>query len=246
MDARDRLAAFRRGDWPWVLGHRGAAALAPENTLAAVRAGRRAGADGIEIDVRATRDGALSVIHDATLARLAARPEHVRDLLLSDLRGARVGGEPIPTLVEVLDEAEGLLVNVELKSDPKAADLAPRVADQLRSRQGDRVLVSSFDPWVLRRLRKVAPEIPTGLLMDPGRPPWLYGAWLRRLAGVRAIHPHTSLCHVAAIARWRAAGLLIVAWTANDAAEVRRLDQLGVDVLIADDPAQARAALRAS
>jgi glycerophosphoryl diester phosphodiesterase len=236
----------RRADRPLVLGHRGAAALAPENTLAAIRAARRAGADGIEIDVRMTRDGALVVLHDLTLERLASRPDRVADAALADLRDVRVRGEPIATLAEALDEAQGLLVNVEIKSDGppwrRLPGLERRVADELRGSGADRVLVSSFDPWVVRRFRRAAPEVPAGLLLEAEEPAWLRRR-PRRVLGACAIHPEVAMCDAGSMARWRAAGLVVVAWTVRSASELLRVDGLEVDAVIADDPSWALSAL---
>ena len=232
-----------------MLGHRGAAALAPENTLSAVRAARRAGADGIEIDVRTTRDGALVVLHDPTLWRIAGETAHVADVVLADLRAVRTHGEPIPTLDEVLDEAAGMLVNVEMKTDgtPGAiAGLERRLASRLGRRSDDRVLVSSFDAWSLRRFRRAAPSVATGLLIDPERARWLRRSRAGVALGVRAVHPHVSLCDAASVARWRAAGWAVVVWTVNHSADLHRMAELGVDAVISDDPGQALAALAGS
>jgi glycerophosphoryl diester phosphodiesterase len=229
-----------------IWGHRGASAHAVENTLAAFRRARADGADGVELDVRLSADGEVVVFHDDDLRRLCGRPERVDRLPLAALREVRARGEAIPTLDEALEELAGLRVNVEIKA---AGRIPPRglcaaVARAiLRHAPGD-VIVSSFHPLALAELRARAPSLETGLLFahDQARP--LREAWARHLLRVRAVHPDHALVDARRVARWRREGLAIHVWTVDDPAEVRRLAALGVDAIIANDPAAARAALR--
>jgi glycerophosphoryl diester phosphodiesterase len=227
---------------PLVLGHRGASARAPENTIAAARLARLEGADGVEIDVHATRDGALVVFHDDTFDRLAGDPRRVADLDLADVRALRVDGESIPTLDEMIDETAGLILNVELKPDRTPA-LESATAACLARTPAARVLVSSFDVRSLRRFRRHAPRVPIGLLTEPGQPSVLRRRRAGDTLGLSALHSHVSSCDEALVARARAANLAVVAWTVDDAAELLRLRDLGVDVVIADDPGRARRVL---
>ncbi|MEK6607428.1 MAG: glycerophosphodiester phosphodiesterase [Myxococcota bacterium] len=247
---------------PLVFGHRGAAAIATENTLASIRAAALAGADGVEIDVRPSRDGVAIVFHDRTLARLAGRPEALRALGVDALRAVRVGGEPIPTLAEVLESTGDLLVNIEIKDDARLGDAAFAahiVAVVRRCGAERRVLLSCFNPATLLRVRAIAPALPTGLLFAAGHrqgtprrlgwgsllaPPRLPVEWTRPLVRPFSLHPEASLVTAPRLGRWHREGYAVFAWTVDDAEELRRLTRLGVDGIITNDPARAIAALR--
>jgi glycerophosphoryl diester phosphodiesterase len=237
---------------PLVIGHRGASADAPENTLAAFRLAEAQGADGIELDVMRCASGEIVVFHDDDLVRLGKRAGLTRKLGMSELRTIDLGGgERIPELGQVFDAiGPELLVNVELKSAPTWAErvrddgLARGVAELLRARGvGDRVIVSSFDPLLLGRFRKVAPEIATGLLFahDQARP--LKNAWAAPLLRPVALHPEAALVDAVAMTRWRDQKLAVNVWTVDDPAELKCLAALGVDGLITNRPAATKKAL---
>lgn len=240
----------RRAAGPLVWGHRGASLAHPENTLRALAAALDGGADGVELDVRRCRSGEIVVMHDPTLARTAGDGRRVADVALSELRALRVsGGERIPTLHEALDLVRGRdrLLNVEVKADDDdRGALCAAVASTLLARsRGDRegVLLSTFDPRALVRLVARLPEVPTAFLFDASHT----GRALRRLApalpGVRGVNPEHTLCSPASVARWRRAGLLVTPWTVDDPVRLRELAGAGVDGVITNDPATARAVL---
>src|SRR5512147_906066 len=144
---------------PLVLGHRGASADAPENTLAAFRLALEQGADGVELDAWRCASGEVVVFHDQDARRLAGSPLRVERASLPELqaldvgawKGERFRGERIPRLEEALEVLGAAVVNVELKSAHPPGDprLALAVARILRSRGAvERALVSSFD-WTL-------------------------------------------------------------------------------------------------
>ncbi|MGQ9681015.1 MAG: glycerophosphodiester phosphodiesterase [Anaerolineae bacterium] len=232
---------------PLLLGHRGAAAEAPENTLVSFRRALEVGAAGVELDVHLTRDGQVVVIHDDTLARVAGVVKRVRDLTLAQVQsldagawfGREYAGVRIPSLAEAL-AAMGpqALVNIELKGTRLAADgLEREVARVVRIHNaGSRVICSSFNPVRLWRLRVVAPELARGLLHAPDLPALLRGLWLLPLAQPDALHPHHSQvtrCYMTRARRW---GVRVNAWTVDDADEAWRLVALGVDGIISNDP----------
>jgi glycerophosphoryl diester phosphodiesterase len=239
---------------PRVLGHRGASADAPENTLTAFRLALAQGADGVELDVRRCGSGEVVVIHDAETGRVAGAPLRVGEAPLAALRaldvgawrGARFRGERIPTLAEALDALPGAYVNVELKSagrDLRVAAATARVIEAAGA--GGRVVVSSFDYRLLVAFRLAAPAVPVGLLFEadaPGRVP----RWLgERLLGAAAIHPDRALVRGGDVAAWRARGFEVNVWTVDDPAEARRLAAEGASSLITNVPARIRAALGA-
>jgi glycerophosphoryl diester phosphodiesterase len=238
----------RRVARPLVIAHRGASADAPENTLAAFRAARAQGADGIELDVMRCGSGEVVVFHDDDLQRLGGgRADYVRATRYDELRAIDLGaGERIPLLDDVLAESGALLVNIELKSPPRwlarARDdgLAAAVAGLIgRHAAESRALVSSFDPLLLLRFRRVLPHVATGLLFahDQSRP--LRDAWSAPLLSPFALHPEAALVDAPALRRWRARGYCIHTWTVDDPAEMRALAALGVDALITNRPSLA-------
>lgn len=226
---------------PQVIGHRGASAHAAENTLAAFRLAVAQGADGVEIDVRRSADGALVLHHDANLSdgRL------VGATLRSDLPPS------VPTLGEVL-AAGPWFVNIELKNDPEEpgydADgrlVRDVVAEVEAHGAGGRVLLSSFDWETVCRVRAVAPELAVGWLVwtgTEGAP----AAWVARArdAGMQAINPQDALVDAELVAAAHGAGLAVNVWTVDDPHRLRALACLGVDAVITNDPAVALAALR--
>jgi glycerophosphoryl diester phosphodiesterase len=249
--------AVTAGRRPIILGHRGASAEAPENTLAAFRLAVEQGADGVELDVWRCGTGEVVVHHDADTARTGRVARRVSSTPWAELRRLDVGswkderfaGERIPLLVEVLDALPSAVVNVELKSGGwrrwPDLGLARAVAAILREAGAeDRCLVSSFDYALLATFRLAARGVKTGILFD-ARPRWSWRAeaGLRALAP-RAVHPQAVLATPSRVAGWHARGVEVNAWTVDDAAELSRLAALGVSGLITNRPAAAIAALR--
>lgn len=240
---------------PLVIAHRGASAYAPENTLAAFRLAAEQGADAIELDVDLTRDGHVVVMHDATVERTTNGHGRVADLTLDEIRHADAGvwkdvafkGERIPLLEEVF-EAVGrrVLINVELKGmSLRGSGLEAKVA-ALIEKHGliDRVLISSFNPFALRRAKHINPRLACGLISAPELPIFLREAWLAPLvSGLNARHPHHSQVDKAVVAQWHAQGLAVNVWTVNQAAVARAMAQAGVDGIFGDDPVMIRETL---
>lgn len=231
-----------------VLGHRGASAHAVENTMAAFERARADGADGVELDVRLARDGQLVVFHDEDLRRLAGRAERISDLDIGQIgRVELAGGERIPRLDQVLEGLDPLLVNVEIKPPGwRSAREVVRAVHRCVERAAavDRVLVSSFDAAVVALVRQTTP-LRTGLLFHARQRRPLRRAWLAPILRPHALHPEKVLVDGAAMAGWRRAGYAVNVWTVDDPDEVRRLARLGVDAIISNDPAAARAAMEA-
>lgn len=226
---------------PLVYGHRGASADAPENTLDAFTMARSQGADGVELDVRRSADGALVLHHDVALpdGRVVAHTPH------AELPAS------VPTLGTVLDACEGLVVNIEIKNSPFDADHDPerRVVDQvvalLHERAGrDRVLVSSFDLGSVDRVKALDAHIATGFLtfLDPiGRD----SVQLAADRGHDAVNPHDATVDAALVDFAHELGLEVNVWTVDDAARLHALAAMGVDGIITNVPGVAREVLRA-
>ncbi|HSM91938.1 MAG TPA: glycerophosphodiester phosphodiesterase [Anaeromyxobacteraceae bacterium] len=241
---------------PLVLGHRGASAEAPENTIAAFRLALERGADGVELDAWRCGSGELVVAHDDDLRRVGGSPLVLRDAPLSALRavdvgswkGARFRDERVPLLAEVFEALPRAVVNVELKSAalrPPDVGLARAVARLVRELGAEeRVLVSSFDFRLVAAFRAFAPRVATGLLFEDGH------AWRARvplsaaLLRPSSLNPDVRLATAARLRRWERGGRGVFAWTVDAPEDVARLCALGAAGIIANDPGAAREAVR--
>ena len=232
-----------------ILGHRGASADAPENTLRAFELALAQGADGMELDVRLCASGEVVVFHDATLDRLVGRPGRVAETPWSTLRTLEVrasnGTAPIPLLSEVLETLpRKTFINVELKGDGGWFRLATQVARMLREGKHEQhVLVSSFQPLCLLALAAYAPGVRRGYLLAPDEPFWLEAGVVAPLVGRDAVHPADSQLTLERLRRWHASGREVAVWTVDDATRARLLAGWGVDTLITNRPGVLRAAL---
>jgi len=225
-----------------VIGHRGASEAHPENTLAAFRGAIDQGADGIELDVRRTADGALAVCHDDTLPDGRALVE----VDSTDLP------ESMPLLAAALDVCRPLaVVNIEIKNWPDDKDfdpserLAADVVDLLRSRgelDDGRYLVSCFHLPTIDRVHELAPGLATawllGLIEDPAR-------LVAQAVGLghMAIHPHHAFVDESLVNTAHAAGIAVNTWTCDDPDRIRGLAEAGVDAVVTNVPDVALAAL---
>ncbi|GAP64351.1 glycerophosphoryl diester phosphodiesterase [Ardenticatena maritima] len=241
---------------PLILAHRGAQRVAPENTLPAFLAAIAQGADGIELDVQRTADGVLVVAHDENLGRtISGTPsERVARLTWAELQQRDAGGwfgetwrgTPPPSLDDVFDALpDTVFVNIELKRTTWASDGLEKTALHFLQRRNlwHRVIVSSFNPTVLARLRLAAPHLKVGLLYAPDLPLPLRRAWARHLLQPAALHPHLSQVTPEMVARAHRRGQQVNVWTVNDPGEIRRMAMLGVDAIITDVPDVAKAVL---
>lgn len=210
-----------------------------ENTLAAFAGAKEMGADGVELDVRRTRDGLAAIHHDASLAD---------GRLLVDLDGADLP-DHVPFLRGSLDACAGMMVNVEIKNvridpdfDPGQA-MAQLTVDTVREAgRTDDVVVSSFGLACIDRVHELAPELRTAwLVVDRGDPMELIDR--AASAGHRGLHPVSAMVDGALVERAHAAGLFVNVWTVDDPDAIRRLADLGVDGVVTNVPDVALVAL---
>jgi glycerophosphoryl diester phosphodiesterase len=236
-----------------VLGHRGASADAPENTLAAFRLALDQGADGFELDVWRCGSGEVVVVHDADARRTTGVPLRIDRARWADLRrldagawrGPAFAGERLPRLEEVLEAFPSAVVNVELKSD-RAGDprLALAVARAVRAAgAAGRVFVSSFEPLLVAATRALAPRLACGVLFEDDRR-WRAQVALGRLLRVGSVHPPWRLATPERAAAWHRRGLAVYPWTVDEGRAVEALCAAGVDGIITNRPAAAREAVR--
>ena len=220
-----------------MFAHRGGAALASENSMAAFDNAVALGVDGLELDVRLSRDGVVVVHHDATLERTTALAGPVARRTADELRAVGV-----TTLSDVLTRHRDVRVIVELKENTR--DLARAAVDSITSAGAiDRVCVGSFGLRALRAARAIAPAIATSAAREEVR--WaLYRSWCRwpvtRVAyGGYQIPEFAGATRVVSprfVGDAHRAGLAVQVWTVNTEADARRLLEWGVDALITDRP----------
>ncbi|MGE0096604.1 MAG: glycerophosphoryl diester phosphodiesterase [Alphaproteobacteria bacterium] len=240
--------------FPPVIGHRGAARHAPENTLAGLRAAACMGVTCVEFDVRLTRDGVPVLFHDDTVERTTDGQGRLGALTLAQVRrldagswfAPRFASEPVPTLVEAIKALArlDLAANIELKpEEAQGAAMARAVLGVLRKswpRERPRPLLSSFDWSALATLAAEDAAWPRGLLIrNPRQPDWR--AWAVRI-GAAAIHCGARGLDRAGVETLLAAGLPVAVYTVNDARRARNLWKWGVDAIFTDDPARLLAA----
>ena len=220
---------------PRTVGHRGASALAPENTLRAIELAIAHGLDMVEVDVHLSRDGELMVIHDADLLRLAGRRDAVASLTAAELARVDLGdAQGVPRLVDVFEVARAHLgVYVELKGARTGAALGRLVRSG--AAVGVELISGSFDAPLVEELRDAAADVPRSVLFRPasGR------AMIETCHSLGATYAHPCfrpLPH-ALVQALHAAGLLVMAPHTNDPAEAKAFADAGIDVLATDDPA---------
>ncbi len=222
---------------PLVFAHRGGSKLAPENTIAAFDRGLAAGADGIELDVRLSRDGVAVVHHDATLGRTTAASGPVRDRTAAELSGLGV-----PALGDVLARYPGCRLIIEMKEP--GAGLARAVVAELRHAAAfDRACVGSFSVRALREVRAAERGLATSAATGEVRLA-LYRSWLGLSPGrpryqafqVPETSGRTRVVSPAFVRLAHKAGLVVQVWTVDEPADILRLLDWGVDGIISDRP----------
>ena len=228
-----------------VIAHRGSSARAPENTLAAFRAALEDGADGVELDARLTADEVVVVMHDDDVSRTTNGTGCVSEMSFEQVRALRVSGsELIPTLEEVLALVGGSTgIVVEIKGAFGGArtilgkDVARAVVPLIE--EVPDVTASSFDPDAVAAVRALAPAVPTAITISR------HASLAETLSlAIDAQHAeiHLPADHVdqAFVERAHDASRAVLAYTVNDRAQARALEQIGIDGIFSDDPAAIR------
>ncbi len=219
-----------------VIGHRGAAGHAPENTLASIAVAVGQGVDSVEIDVRAL-DGHLIVLHDDVLERTTNGRGHYKSVSLAALRALDAGGgEQVPLLGEVVELIAGRCgLNVEVKEPGIAREVVAELEASTGDRGGwrSRVLLSSFDVGTTRDLAAMRGEMRLGVLYDDPFP-----AALGRAIELGAYSIHMPLRGVTeeAVARAHDQGLAVFSYTVNTRPEIERCAAARVDGVFSDFP----------
>jgi len=248
------LAASAGAPVTRVAAHRGGAALWPENSLLAFRSALALGVDALELDLHLTADGEVVVLHDPTLERTSSGRGAVRDARLADLASVRLKTpegaatvERVPTLAQVLDlvaqSSSELLPEIKLDAHRQRYDgIEEKVLALIRARGLlARTTIQAFQGDTIRRLRELEPAARTMLLVgrgDVGRDRARPAEAVRRARelGATDLGMNHRLIDADVVAAARAAGIRLAAWTVNDENDIRRMIDLGVDLVMSDRP----------
>jgi glycerophosphoryl diester phosphodiesterase len=208
-----------------IWAHRGVTTLEVENTLAAFAAAVRLGIDGVELDVRATADGAPAILHDARLGDGRA----IADVTVEELP------DHVPLLDAALDALGDLVVNIEIKAPRTIADA---VVSEVGNRGiADRVVVSSFDLATVDRVRKLDDTIPTGYLVAPAHRRFATRSLgTCRSHGHPAFHPHHRAVDARLIDAAHDAGIALNTWTVDNPDRIAQLAAAGIDAIVTNVP----------
>jgi glycerophosphoryl diester phosphodiesterase len=251
---------------PLIIGHRGASAHAPENTLASFDLAFIWEADGIEFDVRLARDGVPVVIHDASFVRTAYLERRVEEFDSTVIEKFYAGEwfnlrnpsrafedfafERIPTLAQVFERygEHHLYVEMKCEEPSRRADLARAVVRLMREHGlGERVVVKSFEHDSLVEVKRLAPDVRTAALFGRSWPrPLLPAARILADAaacGADEISLHRSLLRRGTVQAAHRSGFAVVAWTVNSSVLLRRAVSLGLRAVITDYPRNLKAVL---
>lgn len=224
---------------PLILGHRGAPLAAIENTRASFLAALAQGADGVELDVRLASCGTPIVCHDDTLLRWTGRSTRVAKSSAWALGREDLGGQSfIITLSSALDLLAHHFVNIEIKTDdgdPSALAHAVSRCVFNHHHVRQRIIVSSFDPRTLHTLKRIAPTIARGLLIEPTPTSPNLSSPMLRAVQPQAIHPHWS-AGPERIRQLKSSGFDVHVWTVDDPALGQMLATCGVTSLITNVP----------
>ncbi|WP_027407727.1 glycerophosphodiester phosphodiesterase [Anoxybacteroides tepidamans] len=232
-----------------IFAHRGSAGTHPENTMIAFYEAERVGADGIELDVQMTKDGALVVIHDETIDRTTDGTGWVKDFTYRELQRFNAVYKfaekyrvcRIPLLEEVLAwvSSTSLLLNIELKNGLIAYEkLEEKVIGMIKHyRLGSRVVLSSFNHNSMARCHQIAPDIETALLyMEPLYQPWQYV----RLLGASGLHPYHRTVSESFVREAHMHRVAVRPFTINKEEVMKQMFQYQVDAIFTDYPLKAK------
>jgi glycerophosphoryl diester phosphodiesterase len=237
---------LRQGDAVEVTAHRGSSLRAPENSLSAIEAAIEDGADYAEIDVQETADGAVVLLHDEDLMRVAGVNRKIWDISYSELGALDAGswfapefeGERVPTLAEAIAVARGRIkLNIELKINAHEEALARRVV-RILDEEGfsSQVVVSSLSYDVLKEVRELDPSLKRGYMVYQSA-----GA-VQRL-DVEFLSMNRRLVDRGFVVSAHGSGKEVHIWTVDDPARMSRFIDLGVDNITTNEPAILRAVL---
>ncbi len=228
-----------------IIGHRGAAGIAPENTVEAMRAGVESDVDILEFDVRLTRDGIPVVAHDARLLRTHRRLSAVSHLTYDELV-EKTKERPVTKLETILDEFFGVvMLNIELKSRGSGEAVLKLLQKRYIKRVADwdKLFISSFKGMELMKLRRKSKHVNLALLHSDN--PFIFVAY-HRFVQLSAVGFHRLYLNRVALEIAKRAKLFIYVYTVDRAGAVPLLERQGVNGIVTNHPDRMRAALEQS
>jgi glycerophosphoryl diester phosphodiesterase len=213
------------------VGHRGARAYEPENTLRSFKIALELGVDAVELDVRKTKDNEIVVIHDPDIKRTTSGSGLVSDLSLQQIKSfSTEKNEKIPTLEEALDF---IACRVKVFVELKEAGIEDQVLKIIRKKKFEKdAILTSFLEDALKRVREIDPEIETGLIYAKHKNP-LKSALELKAQWLLAFYKFT---HTANVQKAHEKGLKVLVWTVNTPEEIAEMKQKGVDGIASDKP----------
>lgn len=217
---------------PKIYAHRGASYDAPENTMAAFELATQNGADGFELDVVLTKDSQIVVIHDDTVDRTSNGNGIVEEMYYSDLKKLDFGswkspefkGEPILLLNDVckMVKDKNLLLNIEIKPTRKSGEIEEKVISMCKSFDiVENVVISSFNHYCLRSIKKQCREIETAILYQSGI--IKASSYAKRVVKADGIHPHKHAITKECIKNAALNRTKIRPWTVDDPELAKKL-----------------------
>ncbi len=234
-----------------VIGHRGAAGHAPENTLSSVEKAIKLGVDAIEVDIRRSRDGALVAIHDSQVDRTTNGAGRVEEYTLAQLNTLDAGAwygpqyldEWIPTLAEVMNAVSDSDVKLVIELKVGGEGVEGQVLEHIRTHKlQDRVIIKSFDPNILDRFATLAPNLPRLYVMFGWSPRFnvLVDEEIRRLnpleLNVDYIQVYHNFLSEDFIAKAKGKNIKVIAWGVHSRKAMEQALLLGVDGIETDYP----------
>lgn len=233
------------GRKPMIIAHRGSSNSAPENTLAALRAAIGEKADGVEIDVRMTKDGEVILMHDNSLQRTAGIDAYVSQLTYNELSNIDVGsrfspsyqGEHIPTLIEALELCKNeMTLMIEVKGGQyDEYDIAQKIVSDIEEMDMSQdVIVASFNQNVLREVKELNSSIVTCLILR-----FAYGN-INEIEYVDMFSMESYFVYKGIYKNIKNSGKPLAVWTVNDRHQMASLRDSGIDQVVTDYPVRAR------
>lgn len=231
------------------VAHRGAAAYAPENTIASFDVAVGMKADYIELDVQRSKDGELVLIHDTTVDRTTDGTGKVRDLTFEQLRNLDAGswkgeqfkGEPIPTFEEILDRYHGKVgILIELKAPELYPGIEEQVAQALKERnldkpQNEKIILQSFNFESMKKMNELLPQVPIGVLTS-NRAHTTTEALQEFSTYADWFNPSYGIVTEELVNQVHSLGMQIGSWTVRSQAAADFLFEMDVDAIITDYP----------
>ncbi len=214
-----------------LIGHRGCKDIEPENTLLAIKKAIAIGVDGVEIDVRLSKDKELVVIHDDTLDRTTNGKGFVKNLILKELKKLNAGkGEKIPTLQEVINVIKD---RIYLLIELKAEGTEKSVVELIKKNKLKKAIIISFIHQLVKNVKKIDKKIKTGILFKDNQTDPVVMA---KNTNSEFVFPKYELVDKEFVVKCHKKGIRVAAWNINNPDELKKASKLGLDIIYSNRP----------